>query len=127
MDSPESQRIMVVDDDPFVREAIDMILAGDGHAVRATANGAEALQWLEDGPCDLLILDLKMPEIDGPTLYKRVLTRWAGASPAVLFVSGYADLGAYHDDPALRGLPVLVKPFSLDDLRAAVQQALATV
>jgi len=57
-----------------------------------------------------------MPEIDGPALYKQVVTRWPVAAPRALFVSGYADLGPYHDDPMLRGVPVLVKPFTLSDL-----------
>ena len=69
-------RVVVVDDDDEVREVTEMILAGAGYSVRATANGFEALRWLEEQPWDLLILDLQMPEIDGPTLYREVLARW---------------------------------------------------
>jgi CheY-like chemotaxis protein len=71
-------------------------------------------------------MDLKMPEIDGPALYKQVSTRWPVAAPRALFVSGYADLGPYHDDPMIRGVPVLFKPFTLSDLFSAVHQALAS-
>ena len=63
-------RVVVVDDDDAVREVTEMVLAGAGHSVRATANGFEALRWLEEQPWDLLILDLRMTEIDGPTLYQ---------------------------------------------------------
>lgn len=48
------------------------------------------------------------------------------AAPRALFVSGYADLGPYHDDPMVRGVPVLFKPFTLSDLFSAVHQALAS-
>jgi FixJ family two-component response regulator len=44
-----------------------------------------------------MILDLRMPEIDGPTLYREVLTRWPAAASRVLFVSGLAEL-PHHDD-----------------------------
>jgi len=125
MESEEVQNIIVVDDDDCVRETIEIALAGAGHSVRATDRGSEALQWLDDEPCHLLIMDLKMPEIDGPALYGQVLTRWPVAAPRALFVSGYADLGPYHDDPMLQGVPVLFKPFTLSDLFSAVHRALA--
>ena len=120
-------RVVVVDDDDKVREVTEMVLAGAGHSVRATANGFEALRWLEEQPWDLLILDLRMPEIDGPTLYREVLTRWPAAGSRVLFVSGVAEMP--HHDHTVKALnvPVLFKPFTLDALRAEVTRMLATI
>lgn len=122
MELTAPQRIIVVDDDVFVRETMEMVLMRRGHAVRPTASGVEALRWLEEDPCDLLILDCQMPEMDGPTLYREVITRWPGAR--VLFVSGYSAVD--DDDPDVRGVPVLFKPFSLDALFKAVTHALVT-
>jgi two-component system, cell cycle sensor histidine kinase and response regulator CckA len=122
MQLPETQRIIVVDDDDFVREPMEMILMRRGHAVRATASGVEPLRWLEEDPCDLLILDCQMPEMDGPTLYREVIARWPGAR--VLFVSGPSAVD--DDDPDVLGVPVLLKPFSLNALFKAVTQALVT-
>jgi len=116
-------RIVVVDDDDHVREVTEMVLAGAGHSVRATPNGLEALRWLEEEPWDLLILDMRMPEIDGPALYREVLARWPRAASHVLFVSGMTER---PPDPSL-DVPVLIKPFSLDELLAAVARVLATV
>lgn len=119
-------RVVVVDDDDYVREVTEMALAGAGHSVRATAKGLEALRWLEEQPWDLLILDLRMPEIDGPTLYREVLARWPTAASRVLFVSGLAEM--QHDDTVKTlNVPVLLKPFTLDALRAAVTRVLATI
>jgi two-component system NtrC family sensor kinase len=120
-------RVVVVDDDDYVREVTEMVLAGAGHSVRATANGFEALRWLEEQPWDLLILDLRMPEIDGPTLYREVLARWPAAASHVLFVSGVAEIPHYDDTVKTLNVPVLVKPFTLDALRAAVARVLATI
>ena len=107
-------RVVVVDDDDAVREVTEMVLAGAGHSVRATAHGFEALRWLEAQPWDLLILDLQMPEIDGPTLYREVLARWPAAASRVLFVSGLAELPR-HDDDMMKALnvPVLFKPLTI--------------
>lgn len=115
-------RIVVVDDDDHVREVTEMVLAGAGHSVRATPNGLEALRWLEEEPWDLLILDMRMPEIDGPALYREVLARWPRAASHVLFVSG---MTGRSPDPPL-DVPVLIKPFSLEELLAAVARGLAT-
>jgi DNA-binding NtrC family response regulator len=126
MEAEAAQNILVVDDNPCVRQTLEIALAGAGHSVRGTGRGSEALRWLDDdAPCHLLILDLNMPEIDGPALYKQVLTRWPVAAPRALFVSGDADLGPYHDDPMLRDMPVLFKPFTLSDLFSAVRRALS--
>ena len=121
--SSTTARIVVVDDDDYVREVTEMVLAGAGHSVRATANGLEALRWLEEEPWDLLILDLQMPEIDGPALYREVLARWPRAASHVLFVSGMTERPP--DPPP--DVPVLVKPFSLEELLAAVARGLATI
>jgi CheY-like chemotaxis protein len=120
-------RVVVVDDDNEVREVTEMILAGAGYSVRATANGFEALRWLEEQPWDLLMLDLQMPEIDGPTLYREVLARWPAAASRVLFVSGVAEMPHHDDTVKALNIPVLLKPFTLDALRAAVARVLPPI
>ena len=123
---PTTAHIILVDDDDNVREVAEMVLSGAGHMVRATSSGFEALRWMEEEPCDLLIADLKMPEIDGPTLCAEVLARWPTAGPRIMFLSGFADAAAYGAEVAC-GASVLLKPFSLEALRAAVTRALASV
>ena len=120
-------RVVIVDDNDSVREVTEMVLAGAGHSVHATASGFEALCWLEEQPWDLLILDLRMPEIDGPTLYREVLARWPTAAGRVLFLSGAAEMPHYNHTVKALNVPVLFKPFTLNDLRAAVARVLATI
>lgn len=120
-------RVVIVEDDDYVREITEMILAGAGHAVRATSNGYEALRWLEEQPCELLILDLRMPKIDGLTLYREVLARWPTGGPRVLFVSGFTEAAAYEGPLKTLDAAVLVKPFSLEALTRAVERALGTL
>jgi CheY-like chemotaxis protein len=126
-DPCRASRVLLVDDDDCVREVTGMILERMGHGVRATGNGFEALRWLEDEACDLLIVDVKMPEIDGPTLYRKVLARWPTGGPRVLFVSGFAERPDYENAPEARDVPLLFKPFTIDELKAALDRVLATV
>lgn len=120
----EARRIVIVDDDDFVREGMEMTLEVAGHRIRSTRSGHEALQWLEEEPCDLLIVDFHMPEMDGPEFYRRVLARWPTSAPRVLFVSGYSEVPRDENDPDVLAVPRLVKPFSLGDLFKAVTHAL---
>ena len=124
---PATAQIILVDDDDHVREVAEMVLSAAGHTVRATGNGFEALRWMEQEPCDLLIADLKMPVIDGPALYAEVLARWPTGNPRVLFMSGFADAGAYDSALSRWNARIVLKPFSVVDLRAAVDRALDSV
>ena len=80
-----SARILVVDDDPLVREIAHSKLAADGHSVCEAADGAEGWVLLQAQPFDLTLIDLEMPEVDGFTLIERI-----------------------RDDEALRHIPVIV-------------------
>ena len=122
-----ASRVLLVDDDDCVREVTGTILERMGHCVRATGNGIKALQWLEAEPYDLLIVDVKMPEIDGPTLYREVLARWPTSGPRVLFISGFAETPDYENVPEARDVPLLIKPFTITELKAALDRVLATV
>jgi DNA-binding response OmpR family regulator len=124
MEATNTRRIVIVDDDDCVREGMEMTLEVAGYRIRSTRSGHEALRWLEDEPCDLLIVDVSMPEMDGPELYRRVLTRWPTSTPRALFVSGRVEVNGYENDPDVFAVPLLVKPFSLGDLMAAVTRAL---
>jgi DNA-binding response OmpR family regulator len=120
------RRIVIVDDDNFVREAMAMTLEVVGHRIRSTGSGYEALRWLEDEPCDLLIVDVNMPEMDGAELHRRVLARWPISPPRMLFVSGDTEVSGDEHDPDILAAPRLVKPFSLGDLVGAVTRTLET-
>jgi DNA-binding NarL/FixJ family response regulator len=74
-----------------------------------------------------LIADLKMPEIDGATLYSEILARWPTGGPRVLFLSGFAAAAACGSGLPEPNPPIIFKPFSVDDLRSAVTRALNSV
>lgn len=122
--SVASGRILVVEDDQGARDLIVSSLRADGHDVDSSSNGIEALRLLGRQWYDLIVSDLKMPELDGPSLYSQVARRWPASPPHVLFVSGYGSNAEYEGFLKVVGAPVLAKPFKVRDLRRAIRRIL---
>jgi two-component system, cell cycle response regulator CpdR len=118
-------RILLADDDAATRDLVTRALATDGHSVTTTQDGGEALEKLQESPAgyDLLITDVQMPGLDGIALAEQGLAGYANLR--VVLMSGFADeLGrAAHLKSKISS--VLTKPFSLEQIRAAVKAALA--
>jgi two-component system response regulator MprA len=115
-------RILVVDDEPSVREALDRALRMDGYKVDMAADGREALDALAEQPPDAIVLDVLMPEPDGIEVCRRL--RAAGDHTPVLMLTArdavpdrVAGLDAGADD-------YLVKPFALEELGARLRALL---
>lgn len=112
-----TSHILVVDDNAAIRELVAMVLVADGHDVNTANDGAEALRLLEGPPpYDLIVSDLKMPSLDGPSLYLEVSRRWPGGRPHLLFMSGFVDSPEYAGFLQATKVPVLLKPFDVDHL-----------
>lgn len=71
-----SASVLVVDDDPFLLQNLEILLSREGYAVRCAASGEEALSMLTDEIADLVVLDLGLPGIDGVTTCRRLRARW---------------------------------------------------
>jgi two-component system response regulator MprA len=115
-------RILAVDDEPAVREAIERALRLEGYEVAVAADGCEALERIDLRPPDALVLDLLMPRVDGLELCRRL--RHSGDRTPVLMLTArdaVADrvtgLDAGADD-------YLIKPFALDELLARLRALL---
>jgi len=118
-------RILIAEDEEPVRALITRALAEEGHFVVACADGVEALDMLqsEDGAFDLLLSDIKMPDMDGIALTLAVARDFPNIP--ILLMTGYAD-----QRERLAGLEALIcdvvaKPFALAEIKFAVASALA--
>ena len=114
------RRILIVDDEPAVREAVAMVLADEGYTVLLAPDGRTALKMIAAAP-DLLITDLMMPELDGWGLLDHVRERYP-ALPVILMSA--IDLTRWRGRslPALDHTVFLSKPFDLETLLATVRQ-----
>ena len=112
------RRILVVDDEPFVCDAVKMMLAFDGHIVETASNGKEALALFDIGKFDLVITDFAMPSMKGDELAAAIKARSPGQP--VVMITAYAEMLQSSGNP-LPGVDfVLSKPFLLENLREAI-------
>jgi len=116
-------RILVVDDDPASREMLGRVLTGDGHVVVAAADGREALDQLDRGGADLVVSDIRMPELDGYELADRMRER-APDVPLVL-VTAFGDVEGAVQAIRRGAYDYLSKPFDVDAIRLVVTRGLA--
>ena len=121
---PRPARVLVVDDEPGVAELLQDLLEAAGHAVTTAGSGAEALRYLQAGTFDLIISDLRMPDIDGAALWRAVHARHPALARRVLFVTGDTLSPAAERFVAETGCPSLDKPFSRVDLMQRVKALL---
>jgi CheY-like chemotaxis protein len=117
------QMILVVDDDPNVRELTRMLLQEGGYQVMTAAGSADALRLVQSREHEvaLVILDLGMPEMSGAELERRLAALHVPAK--VLFVSG-ADPEGLSEDAGLAAHPMLQKPFTRSALLGRVRRLL---
>jgi len=116
--------VLVVEDEPDVRELIADVLAENGYEIEMAADGAAALQLCEERRYDLILSDLRMPRMDGAALYAALLDRHGAAMPRIIYVTGQAHSLDYAGFLAASRVPVISKPFTPEDLRNAVRSAL---
>jgi DNA-binding NtrC family response regulator len=115
--------VLVVDDEPDIRELVGEILADEGYQVAAAENGSQARQALRDRRPDLILLDIWMPDIDGISLLKEWAT--AGDLPCpVIMMSGHGTVETAVEATRLGAYDFLEKPLSLAKLLLTVERAL---
>jgi two-component system nitrogen regulation response regulator NtrX len=119
--------VLVVDDDPDICQALEMLLRYEGFEVWTAPNGKQALARLEKEERagrrpELVLTDVKMPEMDGLALLERVRER--AESPAVVMISGHGDVAVAVDAVRRGALDFLEKPLDQNRVLVALQNAL---
>ncbi|MGA8810890.1 MAG: response regulator [Thermoanaerobaculia bacterium] len=115
-----SLRILVVDDNPDVAMAFSEILSIQGHDVHIADTSRGALQMIGTGVYDIIVSDMRMPDLDGPAFYREVTTRYPQFERSFLFVTG--DIFNADTDRFLKesGAVCLAKPCTFEDVENAV-------
>jgi DNA-binding NtrC family response regulator len=115
-------RILIVDDDPSARSALEQLLGGEGYVVDAAEDGVAALAIAEERPPDVVVTDLDMPNMNGMDLLKK-LREQDGDLPVIVATS-LQDLGAAVQAMRAGAEDYLTKPIDFDALTVAVERAL---
>jgi len=119
-----NQRILIVDDQPDILEMTALVLSGAGYEVRTTSSGAQALDHLATQPCDLVLLDINMPGMDGWETLRLIRTDDSLVGlPVVIFSvkSEFRDKVIGMQEGAV---DYITKPFEVDQLLFRVRRVL---
>jgi two-component system cell cycle sensor histidine kinase/response regulator CckA len=116
--------ILVVDDEPEVRKLVGAMLSLDGHSVVISDSGDHALRAFQkiESHIDLLLTDVVSPGMSGPVLADRLTEQQPDLR--VLFMSGFDGTQVVQRYVVERGFSLLVKPFTMEQLREKVRDAL---
>ena len=118
-----AQKILVVDDDPGIRDALRMILEYEGYQVLTSPDGKTALADLESARVDAVLLDIKMPGMDGFEILDRIVSR--EEAPPVLMISGHGDIATAIEATRRGAVDFLEKPPQRERILVSIKNALA--
>ncbi len=116
---PAGRRILLIEDDPAVVSAV-LLALGERNEVAVAANGLEALRLAAAQSFDLVLCDLRMPEMDGLELFERLRAAHPELARRVLFISGDTNSAATRAALEGTGRPLLTKPFTPEELFGAI-------
>ena len=107
-------QVLVVEDSPHVRDAFSLLLEFEGAVVRATESGCAAIEMAGQGPVDVVLADLELPDIPGDSVIRQVLDR-ASPRPRIVVVTGLDERVAKRAEQAGADA-VLLKPIMWERL-----------
>jgi len=113
----------IVDDDEAMRDSLDFLLSSAGVAARAVDDPHQLLEALPDGHCGCVVSDVRMPEMDGIELLKRIKSERPGLP--VVMITGHGDVPLAVEAMKLGATDFIEKPFDDDRVVSVVQAALA--
>jgi two-component system chemotaxis response regulator CheY len=131
-------RILVIDDETFVREALERVLKSDSVMVTSAADAASGLEALRQSPADLVIVDAILPGMDGVEAIRRIRSEHPGARIVAISGGGNFGLNSYRPEAvstsaylaackAAGADAILAKPFETAELRSIMDHVLKSV
>ena len=119
------RRALVIDEEPEFAELLAEMLTREGFAIEVAVDGEQALAELGRGSYDLVLSDVRMPDLDGPALLRQLQSEWPALAKRLIFITG--DTVGLGTGSALDrlGRPVIEKPILLEEMRRVMQATLA--
>ncbi len=115
-------KILIVDDESVVRQAFVRILSSERCSVEAVSNGPDALSRMREQAFDVVLLDLRMPGMDGMTVLRTIKENWPESE--VIIVTGYAALESAKESVALGAFDYVAKPVGPEEVLNVTNEAL---
>lgn len=115
-----NEKILIADDQFGIRILLNEVLQKEGYQTFQAANGIQALEIVDQHSPDLVLLDMKIPGMDGIEILKRMKQKDDGIR--VIIMTAYGELDMIQEAKDLGALTHFAKPFDIDDIRRAVKQ-----
>ncbi len=115
-----NKKILVIDDELIIRTSCERTLSPEGYEVWSAASGKEAIEFLEKESFGAILLDLKMPDMDGIEVLKIIMEKWSDTK--VVIITGYSTVETAVQALRLGAFNHIEKPFTPDTLLAAVKE-----
>lgn len=119
----ETRKVLVVDDEEVVRLSHMRTLAGQNCEVEAASGGEDALEKMRSAPADVVLVDLRMPGLDGLATLKAIKEKWPETE--VVIITGYPSVYTAREAVKLGAFDYLVKPVDPDKVLAVANEAMA--
>jgi DNA-binding NtrC family response regulator len=104
----ESAKVLVVDDEDVIRQSYERSLAGVNCTVSTALSGQDAIRVMEEGPCDVVLVDIRMPGMNGIELLREIKDRWPESE--VVVITGYPTIESAKEAVRLGAFNYLAKP-----------------
>ncbi|MDW0113887.1 MULTISPECIES: response regulator [Sporosarcina] len=114
--------LLIVDDQTGIRLLLNEVFTKEGFATRLAANGAEAMQSVAEVQPDCVLLDMKMPGIDGVEVLKRIKKDWPEIP--VIMMTAYGEIDLTKDAMEHGAIRYFTKPFNIYEVRDAVLETI---
>ncbi len=123
-DKPVEAKILVVDDEPEIRELLSMVLSKEGYEVETTGNAVDVLEKLKGKQFDLILLDIKIPGMSGIDLYRHLEETTPSTAKNIIFITGDVIGANTRDFLAKVEAPYITKPFNIRQLKEDIDHIL---
>ncbi|WP_026677249.1 response regulator [Fictibacillus gelatini] len=117
------EKILIVDDQYGIRVLLNEIFQKEGYETYQAGNGVQALAIVEEETPDLVILDMKIPGMDGLEILRRI--KKLNEEIQVIIMTAYGELDMIHEAMKLGAITHFAKPFDIDEIRSAVRSELS--
>lgn len=114
--------ILIVDDEQSYRQLLSLVFESDGHSVRTATNGRHALELIQEEPADVVISDVKMPDMDGIEMLRSV--RETSPDLGVVLMTAFASVETAREAFKLGADDFIQKPFDVEELKLIVKKTL---
>src|SRR2546425_895787 len=117
-------RVLVVDDEDQLRKLVTEVVIGLGHQVEETPSGLDAIARLASHDYDVILLDVRLPDLDGKAIWRRLLVDRPALAARIVFMTGDTMSAETQAFLMEAGRPVLTKPLTIERIQRAVNEAL---